>query len=356
MGTVIREQDLGALVVGVTLLGSGGGGDTGAFGRMLRRRLGAGELVLRDAADVPGVSVSPIGVVGATSVLMEKLPGGGEFDAAVRAVSRWTGTEVTGLMSLEAGGLNGLTPLIAALDLGLPVVDVDLMGRALPRLDQFSWAVAGRSLTPCALSEPSGQVIVVDNVDAAGLERAVRSFVAHTGGWAVLALAPTPVEAAAADAVQGSLTRALALGRAHAGLEPDATPADVAEGLGGRLLGTGRVEEVARHLIGDGGAAFGRGSVCVVDAGSRAVIRIETENEYLLALVDGTPVVTTPDLLCVLDLRTLQPIAVDAIRSGDEVLVLALPGPTWWRRPDRITHVGPQAFGLACSPQLLEAS
>ncbi|WP_350274128.1 DUF917 domain-containing protein [Kribbella sp. HUAS MG21] len=356
MTTVIRERDLEALVVGVTLLGSGGGGDTGAFGRMLRRRLGAGELVLGDAADVPGVSVSPIGVVGATSVLMEKLPGGGEFDAAVRAVSRWTGIEVTGLMPLEAGGLNGLTPLIAALDLGLPVVDADLMGRALPRLDQFSWAVAGRSLTPCALSEPSGQVVVVDNVDAAGLERAVRSFVAHTGGWAVLALAPTPVEAAAEDAVRGSLTRALALGRAHAQLEPGSAPADVAAGLGGRMLGSGRVEEVGRHLIADGGAAFGRGSVCVVDAATRAVVRIETENEYLLALVDGRPVVTTPDLLCVLDRRTLQPLAVDAIRTGDEVVVVALPGPTWWRRPDRLPHVSPQAFGLTCPPQLLEAS
>lgn len=356
MATVVREQDLGALVVGVTLLGSGGGGDTGAFGRMLRRRLGAGELVLRDASDVPDVSVSPIGVVGATSVLMEKLPSGGEFETAVRAVSRWTGEAVTGLMSLEAGGLNGLTALIAALDLGLPVVDADLMGRALPRLDQFSWAVAGRSLTPCALSEPSGQVIVVDNVDAAGLERAVRSFVAQTGGWAVLALAPTPVEAAAADAVQGSLTRALNLGRAHAGLVVGAAPAEVAGALGGRLLGCGRVEEVARHVIADGGAAFGRGSVCVVDSASSAILRIETENEYLLAMVDGEPVVSTPDLVCVLDRRTLQPIAVESIRSGDEVLVLALPGPDWWQRADRITHVGPEAFGLACEPRLLGAS
>ncbi|MEU8223817.1 DUF917 domain-containing protein [Kribbella sp. NPDC048915] len=356
MSTVIRDRDLDALVVGVTLLGSGGGGDTSAFGRMLHRELGAGELVLRDAVELPDLSVSPIGVVGATSVLMEKLPGGGEFEAAVRAVSRWTGTEVTGLMSLEAGGLNGLTPLIAALDLNLPVVDADLMGRALPRLDQFSWAVAGRSLTPCALSEPSGQVIVVDNVDASGLERAVRSFVAHTGGWAVLALAPTPVRAAAEDAVQGSLTRALALGRAHAALDFDATPDVVAERLGGRLLGAGRVEEVARRLIGDGGAAFGRGSVTVADTSSRAVIRIETENEYLLALVDGVPVVTTPDLVCVLDRRTLQPIAVDAVRTGDEVTIVALPGPAWWRRDDRIGHVGPQAFGLACPPHLLEAS
>ncbi|HWD81067.1 MAG TPA: hypothetical protein VG497_19370, partial [Kribbella sp.] len=59
---------------------------------------------------------------------------------------------------------------------------------------------------------------------------------------------------------------------------------------------------------------------------------------------------------CVLDRRTLQPIAVDTVRTGDEVVVLALPGPTWWRRSDRINHVAPEAFGLACPPQLLEAS
>ena len=352
MATVIRGQDLGALVVGVTLLGSGGGGDSRAFGRILQRRLGSGDLELLDASDAVGY-LSPVGVVGATSVLTEKLPSGAEFSAAVQAVSRWTGHAVDGLMSLEAGGLNGLSALVAAVDLGLPFVDADLMGRALPRLDQFSWAVAGCSLTPCALSEPGGQVVVVDNIDPAGLERAVRSFVVHTGGWAVLALAPTPAPAATSNAVNGSLARALALGRAHASLSVTASPADVAEALDGRLLGCGRVEEVARYGVQQ---AFGRGNLCVVDAESRAVIRIETENEYLMAMVDGEPVVSTPDLVCVLDRRTLQPIAVDTIRTGDEVLVLALPGPEWWRHDERLGHVGPRVFGLTCDPLLLEAS
>jgi uncharacterized protein len=358
MTTAIRERDLGALVVGVTLLGSGGGGDSRAFGRILQRRLGSGDLELLNASDVADGYLSPVGVVGATSVLAEKLPSGSEFSTAVQAVSRWTGHPVDGLMSLEAGGLNGLSALVAAVDLGLPFVDADLMGRAMPRLDQFSWAVAGRSLTPCALSEPGGQVVVVDNIDPAGLERAVRSFVVHTGGWAVLALAPTPAPAATADAVKGSLVRALELGRIHAGLPVSAAPTEVAEALGGRLLGDGRVDEVARYggrSHGLGGA-FGRGTVCVVDEPSRAVLRIETENEYLLAMVDGEPVVTTPVLVCVLDRRTLQPIAVDAIRSGDEVLVLALPGPEWWRHGERLAHVGPRAFGLTCDPLLLEAS
>jgi uncharacterized protein DUF917 len=102
MTTVIRGHDLEALVVGVTLLGSGGGGDSRAFGRILQRRLGSGDLKLLDASDVPDGYLTPVGVVGATSVLTEKLPSGSEFSAAVQAVSRWTGHAVSGLSAESA--------------------------------------------------------------------------------------------------------------------------------------------------------------------------------------------------------------------------------------------------------------
>jgi DUF917 family protein len=48
---------------------------------------------------------------------------------------------------------------------------------------------------------------------------------------------------------------------------------------------------------------------------------------YLLALVDGEPVASCPDLLCALDRRTSAPIAVDALRVGDDVRVVVLGGP-----------------------------
>lgn len=349
----MRAGDVDHLVVGVSLLGSGGGGDAVTFGRVLRRRLGDGELRLHAPDDVPGAVVVPVGVVGATSVFTEKLPGGAEFSGAIAAVIRWTGSTATAVMGLESGGLNGITALVAALDLELPFVDADLMGRALPRLDQLTWAVRGLPVTPCALREPSGQVVLVDAAEAVTLERTARAFLAEAGGWAALALPPVDVRAGTAEAVVGSIARALALGRAHATLPAAPPPALVEEVLGGQVLATGRVLEVARY-----GAAgtFGRGSVTVVDELVGTVVRLEAENEFLLAIADGVPVASCPELLCLLDRRTAVPLGVEGVRVGDEVIVIALPGPAWWRQADVLAHVAPAAFGLNCDPVLLDCA
>jgi DUF917 family protein len=342
----LTAADVDALVVGVSLLGSGGGGDAMTFARVLRHRLGAGTLQLHSPPELPAGTVVPVGVVGATSVFLEKLPGGRELTGAVRAVSRWTRQEATAVMPLEAGGLNGVAGLVAALELDVPFLDADLMGRALPRLDQLTWSAQGMPLVPAALCEPGGQVVVVDGATPTELERTARAFLAQCGGWAAIALRPVPVPVAARDAVRGSLARALCLGRAHAKL-PERAPAKVvASALDGDVLGVGRVRQIARlHQ------PLPTGSSIHVDCSDTgAVLRIEAQNEYLLALVDGRAVASTPDLLCVLDRRTCLPIAVDRLRTGDEVMVLVLSGPSWWQEHHRLRHVGPAAFGLHHEP------
>jgi uncharacterized protein len=341
----LRAHDVDALVVGLSLLGSGGGGDAGLFASTLRRALGAGALALHAPDELGEAPVVAVGMLGGTRMLAEKLPNGQEIVGAVRALARWTGVEPEAVMPLETAGLNGTLAVAAAAELGLPLVDADLMGRALPRADQTTRAVAGGSLAPFAMAESGGRTVLLDRIDAVALERVARAFVAQGGGWAGCAFAPTPASVVRHDACLGGLARALALGRAHAG----APPSGIAGALGGRALGAGRAVEIARHAS----ATFGRASITVLDDAG-PVLRLEAENEYLLALVDGVPVASCPDLLCVLDRRTAAPIAVDALRVGDDVTVVVLPGPAWWRAdPQRLAHVGPRAFGLDCDPVLM---
>ncbi|OZM75576.1 DUF917 domain-containing protein [Pseudonocardia sp. MH-G8] len=344
----LTVDDVDALVVGLTLLGSGGGGDAHAFRHVLRRTLAGTELVLHDPAALAEAPVVAIGMIGATRVLTEKLPSGQEIAGAVGALARWTGVEPTALMSFEAAGLNGAIAVAGAAELGLPLVDADLMGRALTRVDQLSFAVADRPLPPFAMAEPSGQTVLVDDVAPGALERVARTAVAHGGGWAACALGPVPASLAATDACTGTLARALRLGRAHEGLvRPE--PEEVAAALGGRVLATGRTVEIARHPS----ASFGRAGVAILDDGG-AVLRVEAENEYLLAILDGEPVASCPDLLCLLDRRTAAPIAVDGLRLGDDVVAIVLPGPPWWRAsPERLRRVDPRAFGIDCHAVLL---
>ncbi|MFD4197504.1 DUF917 domain-containing protein [Amycolatopsis thermoflava] len=350
----ITVADVPALERGVALLGSGGGGDTMTAAALLRQHVTHGREPDISGALDPNTLVMPVGIVGATAAFTEKLPSGAEFATAVSAIERWTGARAGALVSIEIGGLNGLMPLVAAVELGLPCADADLSGRGLPRLDQLSIAATGRGLAPAALAEPGGQVLVLAAGSDESVERGARAFLASSGGWAAMAFAPVPAGELPRCAVMGSVTGALELGRrvlaAGEGPEPDR----LAEASGGRVLAMGRVLEVSRHPGpgAHGRAGFGRGSATLTDHRTGALLRLEMENEYLLALRDGHPVASTPDVLAVVDHRTGAPVPCDAIRAGIEVDVLQLAAAPFWTDPRRLPVLQPRAYGIDSDPVL----
>jgi hypothetical protein len=369
-GVRLGAADVDAFITGLALLGSGGGGEAQLYRHALHTALRDTEIVLHDPGDLGDAPVVPVGMLGATRMFAEKLPGGQEITAALRALTRWTGIEPAALMPFEAAGLNGALAVATAAQLGVPLVDADLMGRALPRADQLTRAVHGGAVTPFAMSEPGGQTVLVTTATAQGLERIARAFVAQGSGWAGFAMVPAPAGDALHDCCLGSLGRALRLGRAHRDLPAKPEPELVAAALGGQLLGVGRAADISRLPS----TSFGRASITVLGrsagggtrggtrgdtadgtrGGTGPVLRLEAENEYLLVLLDGEPVASCPDLICVLDRRTATPIAVDSLRPGDDVIVMVLPGPVWWRAtPERLRHVDPRAFGLGCDAVLL---
>ncbi|PWJ56150.1 hypothetical protein SAMN06264364_101125 [Quadrisphaera granulorum] len=345
----VTAADVPALVRGADVLGSGGGGDARPAGLMFGHAVGDGYVRLLDPDGATHLAVSFVGMVGAASAFTEELAGGGEFARALRAIERWSRRSATALASIEAAGLNGVTALATAVWCDLPVVDVDLCGRALPRLDQFSLAVVDGALPPLALALPRGQVVLVDGGDAVRCERVVRAVLAAEGGWAALATAPVVREDWSLEGPVRATRRCLELGARLEALGTSASPDDVVAALGARLLGAGRVVEVARHA----GAGFGRGSVCVRDQQTSALLRLEMENEYLVVFEDGAPVATAPDLLVVVERRTARVVACDRIRRGDDVVVLQLPAPAFWARPEHVGRVMPRSFGLDVDPVLV---
>ncbi|WP_204058173.1 DUF917 domain-containing protein [Microbispora corallina] len=348
----LGEPDVDHLARGTALLGSGGGGQTDAAARLLRRSLAGDRIPLLGHEELPGGHVVPVGIVGAVSAFTERLPSGGEWAPVLAAIEDRTRTRPAGLVSIEAGGVNGVVAFVAAAELGLPVIDADLQGRALPRLDQMSVAALGEPLTPLAIGDATGRLLVLDGLSPRATERIVRSALTEFGGWAAIVLRPLPVELLDRLAITGSLSRALDLGARHAAWTRDADPYEVAASLGARVLVTGRVVEVVRHRSGVG---FGRGSVIVRADRDGVLVRLEMENEYLLALVDGRPAVSTPDILCVLDRATGLPVPCDTVRGGAEVVALHLPGPAFWWRPEVVDAVAPRAFGLDTDPIRPEA-
>ena len=54
---------------------------------------------------------------------------------------------------------------------------------------------------------------------------------------------------------------------------------------------------------------------------------------------------STPDLICVLDAETGEPVTTESMRYGFRVAVLGVPCHPRWRTPGGLGLVGPRYFG-----------
>ena len=163
--TTIAEEDLEALARGAAVLGTGGGGDP-YVGRLLAaqalREHGPVELV--PPADLPDdASVFPVAMMGAPTVMVEKTPSIERIGDTVAALAEHLGVTPTHIACIEAGGVNSTFPLVAAAQLGLPVVDGDGMGRAFPELQMVLPTLSGIAATPMSIADEKGNVGVLDH-------------------------------------------------------------------------------------------------------------------------------------------------------------------------------------------------
>jgi hypothetical protein len=285
----------------------------------------------------PDGMVLAVGITGAPEVLYELLPEGGEFVRAFTRLGEYVGGTPVAVMNLMTAGLNAFAAPIVSASLGIPVLDVDGMGRGYPRLDLTTFNGAGVPAGPLVLSSVLGDVVVLDVTDSSRAEAVARSAISALGGWAATACYPMTIRDACRSGLHGTLARALELGRAAAAA---ATPAALVAGTGARALGEGRIAHVSRT------DAFGY-AVADLAGEPPSSLRIEFQSEYLAAAVDGELMATTPDLLIVLRRHDRVPIPCDGLKAGDDVLLMSLPAPPGWQTPAGRRLVGPRAFGYA---------
>jgi uncharacterized protein len=360
----IGEDDVEALARGAAVLGTGGGGDP-YIGRLLAtqalREHGPVRLVAPE--DLPAdATVFPVAMMGAPTVMVEKTPSTERIGATVAALAEFLDTTPTHVACIEAGGVNSTFPLVAAAQLGLPLVDGDGMGRAFPELQMVLPTLSGIAGTPMSIADEKGNVGVLTTVDNHAAEALARSLTITMGCAAIISNYVMNGAQARDALVPGTLSLCARIGhrldrvRAEHG---DAVAA-VADELGGRVVHTGKVTDVARRTV----TGFARGTAIVSGAGpmadpaSRSAagdLTLEFQNEHLMAVRDGVVQVTTPDLIIVLDTDTGEPVTTEALRFGHRVTVLAAPTDERWHSPGGIALVGPRYFGYDTDPVRFDA-
>lgn len=339
---ILDQQNLEALATGCAVFGGGGGGDPTLGFVMAREATRRNRPVtVVDLDDLPADGlVLPVAMVGAPLVLEEKIPNGGE-GARMRAVyERHFGAPVVALMPAELGGIEGTLPVAWAAEAGLPLADCDLMGRAFPEIHMCTPNLHGVPIAPVVVTDERGNVATFTTVNAAWAERLVRPTCTAMGNAASMAIYPMTVAQARRVSVRGSVTRAVRVGRLmadHAGEGADVLAREL---RAVRLLG-GKVADVERWTT----EGFACGSAIVEGTGADTgrLLRLEFQNENLLALRDGAVVAGVPDVITVLDRHTA--VVNERLRYGQPVTVVAFPCDDAWRTPAGLALVGPRAWG-----------
>ena len=346
---MIGVADLDDIAVGGAILGTGGGGDP-YIGKLMAQQAirKFGEVRMIDIDEVADDElVVPCAMMGAPTVMIEKIPRGDEVLIAFQKLERFLGKKIGAILCAEAGGLNSTIPFVIGAMTGIPVIDGDGMGRAFPELQMVTFTMHGVSATPMVLVDDKGNSIILECIDNRWTERLARVATVEMGGSVLLSIYPMTGAVAKKAAVRGTLTLALRLGeilRESRAAHADAIAA-IQSKLDARTIFQGRVIDIARRT--ETGFARGEAKFAGVEDYRGHEYRIAFQNEFLIVERDGEPIVTTPDLITLLDADTGAPITTETLRFGLRVVAIAIPCSPQWRTPEGLALVGPRYFGYA---------
>jgi len=355
-------EEASDLVRGCAFYGTGGGGSPAYGLQMMEKVLKEGRrIVASDPDSVPDdswtVCAYGMGSIAPRTpeVLREirslglaKTPVEYKLMEAITELEKFTGAKVTVIVPLEIGGANTPDPVATAAHMGITVVDGDYSGgRAIPEIVQTMPHIAGKRMNPLAsVDEWGNRVIILDSVNNLVAEKIGKlvSILAYgnLAGNATYLLRGKEMKNLV---VGGTVSRATAAGRAlrEAKVRGDVAR-EVTKSTGGYLLFKGTItkkEESDRE-----GYYWGSNEVKGGGEFAGHVFKYWFKNENHLSWLDGKLYVTSPDIICVIDSKTGEPVTNPASEQGQGVSLIGYKSADGFRSTAALEVLGPRHFGV----------
>jgi DUF917 family protein len=340
------------LVIGATILGTGGGGDPNEGFKVLKEavELKKKPIEIIDLEDLSekGFIVAPYYVGSIAPDLKPKKPIKifSPITKAFEIFEKEMGERIIGVVASEMGGFNTSIALSIGVLNNIPAVDGDLLGRAAPELHQCTVHIYGYPMTPAVLVSETGNIIVVkEYADIDDYESFARYVSVLSGRYVAVVDTPLTKDVAKKIVVKDTISLAYRLGEeVLRSREKGVHPAErVAEILKGWVVFKGVVDKyVWRNergfLIGE---AYIRGE----DKYRNRVVKSYIMNEHIMIWIDNEPLVMPPDLFILLD-ENGMPITNTILKENMRVVAIAAPAPEIWRTPRGLELFGPKHFGF----------
>ena len=351
MFSIENRDAIENLVVGTTILGTGGGGSPETGRKTLQNDLEAGrKLRVVDLDEVPddALIVSPyfIGSIAPGVKANKKVTISEPFSVALESIERHFKRKVAATVASEIGGGNTAAALHVASQLSIPLVDGDLLGRAGPELHQSTAHILDASMAPSAVVSETGNIVFIERyADIDDYEALARYVAVVSGGHAAVVDTPLTKPTALKVVIRGTISKSIALGKAvNEANRGGADPVEAARRtLGGWLIFEGSVEKY--EWKNEKGFLFSEVSLRGKDEWRDRTFRSWIKNEHIFAWLDTKPIVMPPDLIMFLD-KSGHGVTNDALKQGLEVSIIAAKAPDVWRTPKGLVYFGPRHFGF----------
>jgi len=341
MSRVVKEQELRDLAIGATFMAAGGGGSP-VNGMQLIDELvtkGRAEVTLIDTKEMKDDECSVMVVeFGSPKAMLEaeSFPELVTSFTKLQQIAPESGLKISTIFSGEMGGLNTITGMYTAALKGVPFVDADGQGRAVPELNTCLFHINDIPHSPFVLAGYTGDAVVAylnDRMDFRAAENIARNMTMAYGqraGFAGILVNREKME----KLVPKSVTTAINVGKAFREAEDFA---GLSEALGeivdARELFRGKIAKIEIKSV--GGFDFGVTSLEGVGtyAGQSRTIGYKNEN-MLMRDESGKVLVTVPDLIITVDLDELQPQTNADTKEGQNVAVFGVrAAEAWFRTP-----------------------
>lgn len=266
---------------------------------------------------------------------------------AVKELSEYTGKKISALVPIELGGSNTASCIAAGISIGIPTIDGDYTGRAIPEIQQTTPYLNNKELLPYTCVDLFGNTSIVNkSVNYRFAERVGKLISAASYGLSGDAGFIMTGKETKDIAIEGTLTKCYNIGKIirvkrEAGEDPIEA---VVEYLGGWIIGKGVVSK--KEWEDKVGYYWGTHTIDGKDEFEGEELKIWFKNENHVCWKNGEVFVTSPDSINVVDTKTGEPITNSDIEVGNEVTVIALRAVESFKSEKGIDILGPKAFGF----------
>jgi DUF917 family protein len=361
-GKLETLQDCEDFVHGCLFMGTGGGGGVEWGMSMLKEALEDRlSIEWRDVNDIPDdvLTVTTYGMGSIAPVSQETRHeieraglvdrfGFRSMEEAVKELGNYLGKPVGCLVAAELGAGNTPAPLVTGARLGIPVVDGDYAGRAIPDEMQGTPYLYHKHSWPFASVDKWGNVAIVKyTVNPHMLERIGKMLAVAAYGMTTMAATPLPGHEMKDILVRGTLTKCLAIGRAMCQASQNGQdPIDAAlQVTGGWRLFEGVV--IAKEWEDRDGYMFGTTHIKGSGDYEGQTLEVWFKNENHVSWLNSRPWVCSPDLLTLVYKESGQGTTNTLLKEGDEVVAVGMKGLEGFRTEFGLNKAsGPRYFGF----------